>query len=118
MRRKNWGAACCIGVAAITLYSVTGSAGQETPKGRAGTAELQDPERVVQEQVEAYNRRDLDAFLATYSPEIKLHNFPDELTSSGLESMRERYGSMFERAPDLHVKIASRSLGGSPRATM
>src|SRR3954470_20889263 len=53
------------------------------------------PEQVVQEQVEAYNRHDIEAFLKTYSAEIKVFDFPDTLRFSGLEAMRERYGKLF-----------------------
>jgi hypothetical protein len=34
------------------------------------------PEEVVQQQVNAYNARDIDAFLATFAPDAQLHEFP------------------------------------------
>src|SRR4051812_22728497 len=70
------------------------------------------PEMVVQEQVEAYNRHDIEAFLKTYSPEVKVFDFPDKLRFSGLEDMRERYGKIFKSEPGLTVKIASRIVQG------
>jgi hypothetical protein len=69
-------------------------------------------EKVVQEQVDAYNRHDLEAFLKTYSAEIKLYEFPDKELSSGLEAMRETYGKLFRREPDRKVKIAKRIVQG------
>ncbi|SIO61414.1 hypothetical protein SAMN05444166_6753 [Singulisphaera sp. GP187] len=69
-------------------------------------------EQVVQAQVEAYNRHDLEAFLKNYAPEIKLYDFPDKETGSGLESMRERYGNLFKREPTLNVKIVKRIVQG------
>ncbi len=69
-------------------------------------------EKLVQEQVEAYNRHDLDAFLKTYSSDIKTYAFPDKAMSSGQESMRETYGKIFKRDPDLKVKIANRIVQG------
>jgi hypothetical protein len=70
------------------------------------------PEKVVQEQVEAYNRHDIDAFLRTYSPEIKVYDFPDKESASGLEALRERYGKLFKREPDIRVRIAKRIVQG------
>lgn len=70
------------------------------------------PEQVVQAQLEAYNRHDLEAFLNTYSPEIKLYDFPDKESASGLEAMRERYGKLFKRDPNLKVRIVTRIVQG------
>ena len=70
------------------------------------------PEKLVQEQVEAYNRHDLEAFLKTYSTEIKVFNFPDQEMSTGLDALRKIYGKMFADNPDLKVKIARRIVQG------
>src|SRR5689334_6511918 len=70
------------------------------------------PESVVQEQVEAYNRQDIEAFLKTYSAEVKVFDFPDKLRFSGLEAMRERYGKLFKGEPAPTVKIARRIVQG------
>jgi uncharacterized protein (TIGR03067 family) len=71
-----------------------------------------DPEKVVQEQVEAYNRSDLEGFLKVYSADVKLYTYPDKELSSGLEAMRKGYGKMFAENPDLKVKIAKRIVQG------
>lgn len=46
------------------------------------------PEQVVQIQLDAYNRRDIDAFLDTYADDVKMYNFPDKLTTSGKAEMK------------------------------
>jgi hypothetical protein len=71
------------------------------------------PLQVVQAQVDAYNRGDIDAFLNTYAPDANLYNFPDELFSSGLASMREGYAKLFEKAPHLHASITNRITQGN-----
>ncbi|NIM59424.1 MAG: amidohydrolase family protein [Candidatus Aminicenantes bacterium] len=71
------------------------------------------PEDVVQQQVNAYNARDLDAFLATYSPSIKLYDHPNKLRWSGLEEMREPYANRFESSPRLHCEIVNRIVLGN-----
>ncbi len=70
------------------------------------------PEDVVQRQLNAYNARDLSAFLDTYAPGVKLYQHPDVLQMEGLAPMRERYGRLFREAPDLHAAILHRSVLG------
>ncbi|QDV37339.1 SnoaL-like domain protein [Tautonia plasticadhaerens] len=114
MRRRLRGVLCCSGIVVmgVTLVAGSGVARQETTEERAVPAEASEPERVVQEQLEAFNRRDLDGFLGTYSPQVKLYDFPDELRTSGLDAMRERYGAFFERTPDLHAEVTRRIVQG------
>ena len=71
------------------------------------------PEDVVQRQVNAYNARDLDAFLATYHPDVRIYTFPDTLQMEGHAAMREVYGRMFAELPDLHAHIPRRIVTGN-----
>jgi len=93
------------------LLATPGRGQESRPEAPVGPV-ASGPEKVVQEQVEAYNRHDIEAFLKTYSPDIKLYEFPDKESASGLEAMRERYGKLFKREPDLKVKIAKRIVQG------
>jgi hypothetical protein len=54
-----------------------------------------DPEAVVQQQLDAYNARDVDAFLATYEDNAALFGFPATSIFSGKEEMRKRSISLF-----------------------
>jgi imidazolonepropionase-like amidohydrolase len=63
---------------------------------------------VVQRQVNGYNARDIDAFLDTYQPDVKLYEQPDKLVMSGTEAMRKVYAKLFENSPQLHVRIVRR----------
>ena len=69
-------------------------------------------ESVVQAQLEAYNARDIDAFIATYADDVKLFELPEKLLSEGTAPMRERYGKLFtdER---LHATIVNRIVMGN-----
>lgn len=69
-------------------------------------------EAVVQAQLEAYNARDLEAFLATYAEDVKLLEFPEKLLSQGTATMRERYGKLFNDER-LHATIVNRIVMGS-----
>ncbi len=71
------------------------------------------PEDVVQQQVNAYNARDIEAFLATYSPRIKIFDHPNSLLWSGLDEMREAYTPRFKNAPHLHCEIINRIILGN-----
>ncbi len=71
--------------------------------------DLPNPEPIVQKQLEAYNSRDIEAFLATYSNDVKLYNyFPNTLITDGKTAMRKGYADFFESTPDLHCEIRNR----------
>ncbi len=71
------------------------------------------PRIIVQKQLEAYNARDIDAFMATYSENVKLYNYPNQLFLEGQEKMRERYGTFFENTPDLYCEVKNRIVIGN-----
>lgn len=71
------------------------------------------PKHIVQKQVEAYNKRDMNAFLATYSKDVKVYTYPNKLNYEGRAQMRKRYASMFEKTKDLHCKITKRIVNGT-----
>jgi hypothetical protein len=96
----------------VALLGAFVAAGQQAKKEDPPTPPVSEAEKIVQEQVEAYNRHDVEAFLKTYSSEIKLYEFPKKELSSGLDAMRETYGKLFEREPDLKATIAKRIVQG------
>jgi imidazolonepropionase-like amidohydrolase len=71
------------------------------------------PADIVQRQVNAYNARDIDAFLATYSADAKLYSLPEKLLTSGQDAMRKGYAKLFDASPYLHVRIARRMVLGN-----
>ncbi len=71
------------------------------------------PADVVQRQLNAYNARDIEAFLATYHPDARLYGFPDTLQSQGHEAMRRTYQGMFTELPDLHARVPRRIVVGN-----
>lgn len=73
----------------------------------------EDPEIIIQKQLDAYNERDIEGFLATYTSDIKLYNFPNTLRTDGLAAMRKGYGDYFESSPDLHAEIKNRIVIGN-----
>ena len=68
---------------------------------------------LVQQQVNAYNVRDIAGFLAPYSDSIALYNFNGELISKGKEQLRKTYSGFFNRSPGLHCQILNRMVQGN-----
>ena len=66
------------------------------------------PVVIVQKQLDAYNARDIDAFLATYTDDIILADFPNDIWAEGKEAMRSRYENMFNNTPNLYCEIKNR----------
>ncbi|MET1013031.1 MAG: nuclear transport factor 2 family protein [Paenisporosarcina sp.] len=72
------------------------------------------PETLAQRQLDAYNKQDIEEFLAVYSVNVKVRTFPsNELTYKGIDKMRERYSALFEQNPDQHAALLSRIVKGN-----
>lgn len=69
------------------------------------------PEALVDAQLEAYNRRDLEGFLAFYADDAVLVDYPDKVTQAGKAAMRTRYEKRFAN-PNLRATIARRIVFG------
>ena len=52
-------------------------------------------EAIIDAQLAAYNRRDVEGFLSYYSEDAKLFDHPNQLTQSGKEQLRTRYQRSF-----------------------
>jgi hypothetical protein len=69
------------------------------------------PAVAAQRQLDAYNARDIDAFVAAYAPEVTVRTFPSgDVLLVGREALRARYGVQFEQCPDLHGRLLSRTV--------
>lgn len=80
---------------------------------QADTLHIPSPEELAQQQLDAYNARDIDAFLAPYSDSIAIYQFPDQLQSKGKTAMHQNYASMFEQLPLLHCQLLNRIVEGN-----
>ncbi|MFK7934877.1 MAG: nuclear transport factor 2 family protein, partial [Saprospiraceae bacterium] len=69
-------------------------------------------EQLAQQQLNGYNARDIDAFLAPYADDVEIYRFPDELQYTGKEKMRNNYGNMFAKYPDLYCNLVNRIVQG------
>jgi imidazolonepropionase-like amidohydrolase len=79
---------------------------------RPDTLIKETPLALVQRQLNAYNARDLEAFLEPYADDVELYTFPNKLISKGKEEMRKTY-AFFSRVPNLHCEITERIIQGN-----
>ncbi|MEP6675545.1 MAG: amidohydrolase family protein, partial [Ferruginibacter sp.] len=71
------------------------------------------PEMLVQQQVNAYNAHNPDAFVATYSDTAIFYNFPDmSVLMKGRDQITQEYASI-KNEPSLHCKILNRIVQGN-----
>jgi hypothetical protein len=78
------------------------------PAAIAGT-----PEAVVEAQLAAYTRRDVEAFAAAYAPDAVVYDPPEQIRAAGMESIRRIYGKAFAEAPSARATISHRLIQGN-----
>jgi imidazolonepropionase-like amidohydrolase len=71
------------------------------------------PEILAQQQLNAYNARNIDAFLAPYSDTVVICSFNGRVMMKGKEDMRKQYSSMFSKLPELHCQLINRMVQGN-----
>ncbi|HKB90958.1 MAG TPA: nuclear transport factor 2 family protein [Opitutaceae bacterium] len=70
-----------------------------------------DPEAVVQRQLDAYNARDVDALVAIYADDAEQFEHPTKLLARGSAEIRERAIARFQE-PNLHAQLVNRIVNG------
>ncbi|MBC7848341.1 MAG: nuclear transport factor 2 family protein [Chitinophagaceae bacterium] len=71
------------------------------------------PEILAQQQLNAYNLRDIEGFLEPYADSVEIYEFPEKLMSKGKDKMRKDYGPMFQQVKDLHCEVTKRIVQGN-----
>jgi hypothetical protein len=69
------------------------------------------PQEIVQGQLDAYNARDIGAFMAFWADDARLYEHPSKLLASGASDIRERHVARFAE-PNLHGELISRMVQG------
>lgn len=69
---------------------------------------------IVNKQIQAYNNHDLEAFLATYDPEIQLFDLKtNSILVHGLKELEKHYQEFFEGNPKVHVTSKNKIVEGN-----
>lgn len=66
----------------------------------------------VQKQLEAYNARDIDAFMRWWAEDCEYYAFPSTLLASGANEIRKRHVERFKE-PDLFGNLLARMVVGN-----
>lgn len=69
-------------------------------------------ELAVQRQLEAYNARDIDAFMQWWAEDCRYYAFPDTLLAQGADAIRQRHLDRFTE-PDLFGTLVTRMSAGN-----
>jgi len=70
------------------------------------------PEAIVQNQLEAYNAKDLEGLLELYALDAEMLAFPSTLLAKGREALRERFRQRFLE-PNLKAQLLNRIVSGN-----
>ena len=88
----------------LLAFSLSGQAQTEDKD----TQQIVIAENIVDIQLDAYNARDIDKFVETYSEDIEIYNLNGEMTMKGHAQLRERYDTLFKNTPNLNCRIVNR----------
>lgn len=70
-------------------------------------------DELVEKQLAAYNKRDLDEFLSVFSDSVKVYNNLREFDYQGIDKMREGYAEWFGSLDTLHCEVVNRISAGN-----
>lgn len=72
------------------------------------------PEQLAQLQLDAYNEKRLEDFIAQYSDDIVVMDFPtNHITMQGKAAFTQRYKKLFEENPQLNAELKNRTIMGN-----
>jgi hypothetical protein len=76
--------------------------------------ELKSSKEVVQENLQFYNKSDIDGFMSSFADSITLYNLgKSEPIANGKEAIRNLYKGLFDTSPKLHSTILNRTIIGN-----
>ena len=76
-------------------------------------AQTTEAEKLVDQQLAAYNQQDLERFLAPFSDEVKIYDDLSRYNVTEKETMRENYKLWFDDVESLNCKIINRISAGN-----
>lgn len=66
----------------------------------------------VAEQLEAYNARDLERFVACYASDVVVEDGDGRRILQGHEELRQKYRALFDASPELQCELVHRTRVG------
>lgn len=122
-QQKEWGSIAVKKIANMLVLSGNPLDGLENWKkidwvinkgipDKPGSFVASTPAMLVQQQLNAYNAHDLEAFLAPYADDVELFMFPDKPAMKGKEEMRRQY-QFITKVPALYCQLQNRIVQGN-----
>lgn len=71
------------------------------------------PERIVEKQLKSFNEGDLETFANTFTSDVVVQNYPDELIYEGRDTLKQRYEALFARGEKISVEVKNRLVQGN-----
>lgn len=73
-----------------------------------------DPAAFAQRQLDAYNARDLERFVAEYADDVQVYRLPSaEPVLQGRQQLAEHYAKHRFNLPELHARLVNRMVFGN-----
>jgi uncharacterized protein (TIGR02246 family) len=69
--------------------------------------------RLIQRQLDAYNRQDLDTYVACYAADCVIAGLNGPVTETGREALRARYAKAFATFPENKAHLKNRIAVGN-----
>jgi len=74
---------------------------------------MRTPLECAQQQLEAYNARNIEAFAMVYSPDVECYDLDTGVAfCKGRSELYDRYGAMFAASPNLRCQLVNRIVCG------
>ncbi|MFC7442785.1 nuclear transport factor 2 family protein [Laceyella putida] len=67
----------------------------------------------VQQQLEAYNAKELERFLAAFAPSVQVYDHLNTLVLSGMDAFARHYAVLFAKYPAMKAELVSRMRVGN-----
>lgn len=104
---------CAIGATSAACRPAPGTPVANPAPAVRTSPDTTEAERVVQAQLEAYNRHDVEAFAATYATDVRGYAYPDRPLFTGIDSLRAQYARFFASAPQVRATVTQRMVQGA-----
>lgn len=72
-----------------------------------------DPETIIQQAINAYNRRDIEAYVSSYHPQLEVLDWNGKIEYAGREPLKRRYLEIFDNVPDLYCHVTNKMVLGN-----
>ena len=68
---------------------------------------------LVQRQLNAYNARNIEAFMEPYADDVAFYDYPDKILGKGKDALRKVYTAVFNKFAALHSELKGRMVQGN-----